>query len=98
MKEVYEELDWVSGVLGSLEMAMKQKRDFIERWDKKAEIPFTVADALDGTPPIIIFLPKEKALEALDEKIRYNEAELKKHKIAAIEAMQRLIEEWTSTR
>lgn len=95
MREVYEELDWIYGMQGSLDLTLQQKRCFIERWAKKDEVPFQVADVLDKETPIVIFLPKDKALEAFDEKIRYHEEELKKHKASAVKAMQRLIEEWT---
>lgn len=95
MKEVYDELDWISSKLNTLAILSEQKKEFIERWEKKDEVPFQVADTFDGHPPIMIFLPKEKALEALDKKIKYNEDELEKHKVAAVKAMQRLIEEWT---
>ncbi len=95
MKEIYEELEWISGILNNLNFLSKQKIEFIERWAKKDEVPFCVADGLDNEPTIIILLPKEKALEALDKKIKYNEDELEKHKVAAVKAMQRLIEEWT---
>ena len=98
MKEIYEELDWISSILNNLNFLSKQKIEFIERWAKKDKVPFCVAEGLDYEPPIIIFLPKDKALEAFDEKIKYNEDELEKHKVAALKAMQRLIEEWTSTK
>lgn len=98
MEEVYEEFNWIYGVQGSLDLTLQQKRCFIERWAKKDEVLFQVADVLDKEPPIVIFLPKDKALEAFDEKIRYHEEELEKHKVAAVKAMQRLIEEWTSTK
>ncbi len=98
MKEVYEELKWVSGILENLNFLSEQKIEFIERWAKKDEVPFQVADTYDGHLPIIIFLPKEKALEAQDKKIKYNEEELEKHKASAVKAMQRLIEEWTLTK
>ena len=95
MKEVYDEFGWISCILDTLDILSKQKIEFIERWAKKDEVPFQVADTFDGHLPIIIFLPKEKALEAQDKKIKYNEDELEKHKVAAVKAMQRLIEEWT---
>lgn len=98
MEEVYEELSRISGTLDILDVLSKQKIEFIERWATKDEVPFQVADAFDERPPIIIFLPKEKALEAQDKKIKYNEDELEKHKASAVKAMQRLIEEWTSTK
>ena len=98
MKEVYEEFNWICGILDSLDLTLQQKRCFIERWAKKDEVPFRVADGLDNEPLISILLPKDKALEAFDEKIRYHEEELEKHKVAAVKAMQRLIEEWTSTK
>ena len=95
MEEVYEEFNWISSILDILNNLSKQKIEFIERWATKDEVPFQVADAFDKRPPIVIFLPKEKALEAQDKKIKYNEDELEKHKVAAVKAMQRLIEEWT---
>lgn len=95
MEEVYEELGWISSILDILDNLSKQKIEFIERWATKDEVPFQVADAFDQRPPIIIFLPKEKAFEAQDKKIKYYEDELEKHKVAAVKAMQRLIEEWT---
>jgi hypothetical protein len=95
MKEVYEELKSISGILDNLNFLSKQKIEFIKRWATKDEVPFQVADDFGKLPPIIIFLPKEKALEAQDKKIKYNEDELEKHKVAAVKEMQRLIEEWT---
>lgn len=95
MKEVYEEFNWISAIQGSFDLTLRQKISFIERWAKRDEVPFRVADVLDNEPLISILLPKEEALEAFDEKIRYHEEELEKHKVAAVKAMQRLIEEWT---
>lgn len=100
MRELFEELHCISDVNSSLELLRIQERNFIKKWDGKDDIPFMVADArsYDGVPPIIVFLQKKHALDAIEEKIRYNESELEKHKLAAVKIMQRLIEEWTSTR
>ena len=96
MKELYEKLRVVADIHNSLALLRGQKENFIKRWDGKERVPFMVADAkvYEREPPIMISLPKIKAIEAIEEKIRYNENELKKHKSAAIEVMQKLIEEW----
>lgn len=96
MRELYEELRCVSDRYNSLDLLWKQKEDFIKKWEGKNEIPFMVADdrSYDGVPPIMVFLQKKHALDAIEEKIRYNESELEKHKLAAVKVMQRLIEEW----
>lgn len=96
MKELYDKLWMVSDINNSLALLRKQKENFIKKWDGKEHVPFMIADAkaYEGEPTIMIFLPKIKAIEAIEEKIRFNESELEKHKSAAIEAMQRLIEEW----
>ena len=62
MKEVYDELGWISSILDILDNLSKQKIEFIERWATKDEVLFQVADAFDQRPPITIFLPKESAL------------------------------------
>lgn len=96
MRELYEELRCVSDRYSSLDLLWKQKEDFIKKWEGKDEIPFMVADdrSFDGGLPIMVFLQKKHALDAIEEKIRYNESELEKHKLAAVKVMRRLIEEW----
>lgn len=95
MEELYSELNWVSGVLGSLNLLKKQKEDFIKVWEGKNEVPFEALDLVECHPPLVVFIPKIKAIESIEEKIRHNERELEKHKLEAIKIMQRLIEEWT---
>lgn len=96
MKELYDKLLIVTDINRSIAILRAQKENFIKRWEGKESVPFMVADAKthEGEPPIMIFLPKIKAIEAIEEKIRFNESELTKHKSAAVEAMQILIEEW----
>lgn len=96
MEELYDKLRIVSDINRSLALLRNQKENFIKRWDGKERVPFMVADAkvYECEPSIMIFLPKIKAIEAIEEKIRFNESELEKHKSAAIEVMQKLIEEW----
>lgn len=96
MKELYDKLRIVSDINNNLALLRNQKENFIKKWDGKEDVPFMVADAkaYEGELPVMIFLPKIKAIEAIEEKIRFNESELEKHKHAAIEVMQRLIEEW----
>lgn len=95
MKELYDKLRIVSDINNNLALLRNQKENFIKEWDGKEQVPFMAAGAkLQEEPPVMIFLPKIKAIEAIEEKIRFNESELKKHKSAAIETMQRIIEEW----
>ena len=94
MRELYEKLDFISSVQRSLHLCKMQKEDFIKKWEGKEHIPVEVADTNKNMPPIIIFLPKIKAVESIEEKIRFHESELKEQKLEAIKEMQRLIEEW----
>ena len=94
MKELYDKLRIVSDINNNLALLRNQKENFIKEWDGKEDVPFMVAKAYEGELPVMIFLPKTKAIEAIEEKIRFNESELEKHKHATIEVMQRLIEEW----
>lgn len=98
MKELYNELNYVSGILGSLNLLKKQKEDFIKVWEGKNEVPFEALDLAECHPHLVVFIPKIKAIESIEEKIMHNERELEKHKLEAIKIMQRLIEEWTLTR
>ena len=95
MEELYSELNYVSGVRGSINLLKKQKEDFIKVWEGKNEVPFEALDLAECHPPLVVFIPKIKAIESIEEKIRHNERELEKHKLEAIKIMQRLIEEWT---
>ena len=95
MRELYEKLDFISGVQHSLHLCKMQKEDFIKKWEGKEHVPFEVADTQENMLPIIIYLPKIKAVESIEEKIRFHESELKEQKLEAIKVMQRLIEEWT---
>lgn len=96
MKELYDKLRIVSDINNNLALLRNQKENFIKKWDDKEDVPFMVADTktYEGELPVMIYLPKIKAVEAIEEKIRFNESELEKHKHATIEVMQRLIEEW----
>ena len=94
MRELYEKLDFISSVQRSLHFCKMQKEDFIKKWEGKEHVPVEVADTNKNMPPIIIFLPKIKAVESIEEKIRFHESELKEQKLEAIKEMQRLIEEW----
>lgn len=96
MKELYEKLRDVSDRFNNLDILLQQKEEFIKKWDRKDEVPFMELEQNDL--PIVLFFSKEKALEAIDQKITYNVSELEKSKLAAIKEMQRLIEEWTLTR
>lgn len=94
MRELYEKLDFVSNVQRSLHFCKMQKEEFIKKWEGKEHIPFRADETSENSLPIIIFLPKNKAIESIEEKIRFHESELKEKKLEAIKEMQRLIEEW----
>lgn len=98
MEELYQKLRYISDRQYSIGLLKTQKEDFIKKWEGKDRVPFELLDQNEGKPPIVIFLSKSMAMEELDEKIRWNESDLEKEKLEAVKIMQRLIEEWTSTR
>ena len=95
MEELYQKLHYISDRQDSIGLLKTQKEDFIKVWEGKNEVPFEALDLAECHPPLVVFIPKIKAIESIEEKIRHNERELEKHKLEAIKIRQRLIEEWT---
>lgn len=95
MEELYQKLRYIFDRQHSLHFLKSQKEDFIKSWKDKDRVPFSALDSKQEELPIVIFLPKDLAIESIEEKIRSHESELKEQKLEAIKVMQRLIEEWT---
>lgn len=94
MNEVFRFMNLIDHLEADIRFFELQRENTINR---KEEV-FKFVHCEDGESPIVLNISKEQAVRGVEEKLCNAKVELRNQKAQAVKAMQRLIEEWTSTK
>lgn len=98
MRDLIENFRCIADIQCSLDYKKNYYKKFSKKWEGAETIPYAQYDLkYDARDlPVVVKVPKEQALQSLQDLIDRTERDLADMKSKAIEQMQKLIEEWTS--